>query len=1322
MKKLFLVLIIFYNDVLLSSAQIQQKPVTVPSPTAFSFTQYGNITASGYSGAVQAAVPIYTFNYKDFEMPLQLSHVTTGVRADAVPGWVGTNWNFNIGGVITRQVRGLTDEFDFTIAPGLGAPGSWFPNGFLHVGNVFGNSYFTNMRNNFQPFYKYLGDHKWYRVPQRPIPYVGPYAVEEANAWSSHSYDATNNYWRGEGIRDYHPDLFTFSFLDFSGTFEYRDGVNLNIKANRNVKVERFTELLSVPFTPFPQQGGGDLIQYYNSWSPWAQANTYPKVISGFKITDDRGYVYYFGKNAEMLDNPAITNPSFEYYNEIAIEYSIDYGRKELDYWKADAWYLTRIAFPDGKKIDFNYSRGQDIYASFNHSFSRIAVAGTMPPRQEAFSAELKSPVYLTNVNSDLLRMDFFRSMADTLNVALQGNPPGYAIFPTWYRTRYQKLDSFTLKAYNSAKLAYRLTYEYDPNKRLFLKTICEGGTTGGSIACHSFDYYNLNILPPLLSDKTDHWGYFNDTYSFNSNPDSFDGLRATNAATVGAGSLHKITYPTGGFSEFEYEPNVIAKVVKDKSYEGIYDTVNTIVGGVRIKKVYNGDAITPKKLFREYFYVENYLPTLTESQLASRTSTGTLSYRPKYKWTATVQSMDSIWVSAHLLNNYTVSNKSVEFYSSSPVNALLEGQHVGYASVVERNGEGAYTIYSFTNHATNSDDTAGMEYTNFISSPYYKSSSRSMERGLLSSVKHYTNTGTLVQEQHLSYVPDHKNSDGSLPRYTAYDAQALEANDYGSTNSYLFVTGTKYSVYQHQMAESNNATTLYGGGNSVTTTTLSYYDNPAHKKVTRTVTVNSTGDSIKTYLKYPQDYPGTYLVQKMVEKGYAASVIEKIQTIKKNGSLTEEVISAELSELNLGNSIRPGTPLLRRTYKMDINGTLPLSSLTTTVPDAYTWDIIWAKDSRYKVQSQFLTYDNHLTPLLVEQADGTTLLNVTGAKGKRLVAQLKLGQSAGGTASYTSFEEEISEDGLNTMTEDNEHWRWIRTSVSSDVFSGSLSLIGEVSSRVDISPAAIFVLAKTGGAVPSLHAVIDAYGTLGSQIGWATTVKTIGSWTLYRFSYAATGKIGIKSNGNVIDELRLYPLGTESKAFMTTYTYDKGLLSTTVDENYRRTFYEYDVLGRLVLIRDDNRYIVRRYCYNFNGQAENCGTYFNTAISQSFTRNNCPLGQMGSTVTYTVPANKYSGDTPAEAQAKAQAEMNAYGQAHANLYGTCTIICNTGNCTGANKKCVNNVCETGIKVYTSSVQLGLHWWQCTYHYEWSDGSWSQNYTEDSTTQCIPEM
>ncbi|RFS19475.1 hypothetical protein DVR12_22845 [Chitinophaga silvatica] len=59
-------------------------------------------------------------------------------------------------------------------------------------------------------------------------------------------------------------------------------------------------------------------------------------------------------------------------------------------------------------------------------------------------------------------------------------------------------------------------------------------------------------------------------------------------------------------------------------------------------------------------------------------------------------------------------------------------------------------------------------------------------------------------------------------------------------------------------------------------------------------------------------------------------------------------------------------------------------------------------------------------------------------------------------------------------------------------------------------------------------------------------------------------------------------------------------------------------------------------------------------------------------------------------------------------------------SCTGISKKCINNVCETGIKVYTSSVKTGTNptRWTCTYHYEWSDNSVSQDYTEINNFAC----
>lgn len=69
--------------------------------------------------------------------------------------------------------------------------------------------------------------------------------------------------------------------------------------------------------------------------------------------------------------------------------------------------------------------------------------------------------------------------------------------------------------------------------------------------------------------------------------------------------------------------------------------------------------------------------------------------------------------------------------------------------------------------------------------------------------------------------------------------------------------------------------------------------------------------------------------------------------------------------------------------------------------------------------------------------------------------------------------------------------------------------------------------------------------------------------------------------------------------------------------------------------------------------------TYYNSQQSQSFTRNNCNTGFTGSTVTYTVPAGKYS-STVSQAAADQQAinDINANGQNYANTNGACTASC----------------------------------------------------------------
>lgn len=61
---------------------------------------------------------------------------------------------------------------------------------------------------------------------------------------------------------------------------------------------------------------------------------------------------------------------------------------------------------------------------------------------------------------------------------------------------------------------------------------------------------------------------------------------------------------------------------------------------------------------------------------------------------------------------------------------------------------------------------------------------------------------------------------------------------------------------------------------------------------------------------------------------------------------------------------------------------------------------------------------------------------------------------------------------------------------------------------------------------------------------------------------------------------------------------------------------------------------------------------------------------------------------------------------------------CSTANCTAAGNKCINNYCTQGTRVNTASVKISGQW-QCTYHYEWSDGTSSSNYVSLESNACI---
>ncbi len=131
-----------------------------------------------------------------------------------------------------------------------------------------------------------------------------------------------------------------------------------------------------------------------------------------------------------------------------------------------------------------------------------------------------------------------------------------------------------------------------------------------------------------------------------------------------------------------------------------------------------------------------------------------------------------------------------------------------------------------------------------------------------------------------------------------------------------------------------------------------------------------------------------------------------------------------------------------------------------------------------------------------------------------------------------------------------------------------------------------------------SVNFSTDGYtGRKSLKIPYAVTVPTAGNkyvltywkkttavpkWTLQPpVVISANTSIG-GGVGDLIDEVRLYPLGAQ----MTTYTYDPlvGVTSST-DANNVTTYFEYDGIGRLKRVKDQNGHIRKHYTYHYKGQ-----------------------------------------------------------------------------------------------------------------------------------------
>jgi len=313
------------------------------------------------------------------------------------------------------------------------------------------------------------------------------------------------------GYLDTQPDLFSYSFPGNSGKFFFDQDQGVHLMPYKNLKIE---------------------------------TNINNHIISSYVITDESGNKFYFSDVEVTITNSADCSGS-------VTGSSTDFNK---------SFYLTKIVTPNNEEADFHYeAKG---YTMQNQIMETRYWASTSPVPGEYLPDPLPNCITTSNSTVGGIRLVEIDNITSGDKVSFSYGTTDRLDLPGTNSLDQMKI--FNSK--NSLIHQFDLSHDYfvsndggsaPLNYRLKLTGIQEQGKQP-----YYFEY-NTTPLPSRLSFAQDFWGYYNGqgnntTMLPNEHSPFFDtgANRDPDITYTQAGILTKITYPTGGFSSFEYENN----------------------------------------------------------------------------------------------------------------------------------------------------------------------------------------------------------------------------------------------------------------------------------------------------------------------------------------------------------------------------------------------------------------------------------------------------------------------------------------------------------------------------------------------------------------------------------------------------------------------------------------------------------------------------------------------------------------------------------------------------------------------------------------------
>lgn len=680
-------------------------------------------------------------------------------------------------------------------------------------------------------------------------------------------YDATNlktEYLRlGSTNYETDPDLFKFDFFDYNGSFV----------------------LNSL----------GDFVVFDSNGNRGTYDIEYDNTLESFKITTADGFQYYFGtdkRSREVLHN---TNPIYTTF--------VNGNRSELVDSKnfVICWCLDKVVAPNGRELHFAYSTNTGVkynipndsecasttFSQGKNLLTYITSYGELEYHELPKHASITSVSYLDS-------MYVKESLTSPYNTIARFNysfkerevDSGDDVVYSQLVTRQKRLDSINISTIGGDLIGgAKFNYIYQNTRQLL------GSVDIVNVGKYQMEYNLGGIMPGILTNALDFWGYYNGRTDLSDNdfiptmlsPDNYyesivSNIKNPNPHYSKIGTLSKIIYPTGGYTVFEYEHNTADLILlRQPSVSGdsenaflpsLYDYRSYIgtdvCGGLRIKSIsdYDGNDL---KFKRSYTYTKKN----------SDTSSGIVTNFRKYHAIKT--------------GDFTLQNCFITFPDNT-----LDKSHMAYSTVTEHYPDGSSIIYQFTDYIDCPDEfspynkqeiTFDLEYTPseaiYMNNVMREPDSRHYRRGKVKSVEKYDAEGNLLYKKEYEY----EDSDDSYASYL--------------TMSGVYMWSARRFTCDRLLTKETE--TLYNDGQI--TTVKSYDYNQLGQLRSETYSDAAVDNGKKLYFRYWHESPsssGTTELKGAISDRVTTRIIDGAEYIVNNEMMTYDPTTNNINPLSI--------------------------------------------------------------------------------------------------------------------------------------------------------------------------------------------------------------------------------------------------------------------------------------------------------------------------------------------------------------------------------------------------------------------------------------